>query len=215
MCWSARVSLITFVVALIGIIYLYRRNKPNDRWIAIFMLVVSLIQLAEYFMWKHPKCNQVNKLASMFALFILALEPAANMVGGLAMGKVANKAFLRVLILTYIIFIAYLYGQYVYGSNIKWCGLPVTSCVKAVPGISASSCHLHWNFLDGMPEVSGMIWICFLMLPLLTMLPRSQGLILFLSGTLTYVISRYHDSQVTSSMWCWYSIVIIYLKILM
>lgn len=59
MCWNKEVSLDTFVFAMIGVIYLYHRNYPNDIWVAIFVGVVAMIQLAEYFMWSDLDCGNI------------------------------------------------------------------------------------------------------------------------------------------------------------
>ena len=163
MCWNKEVSLLTFVLAIIGVAYLYRRNAENDRWIALFGGTVAMIQLTEYFMWSDQACGKINQLASMFALLILALEPFSNMIGGIYLSNSTNKSLLRIMLTSYIVFIFFVYVSTINNHEIEWCG--INNC-SVNP--SANKCNLQWNFLNTIDPKIGIVWILYLMLPLLT-----------------------------------------------
>src|SRR5271154_745689 len=208
MCWSSSVSLATFVLAILGVLYLFYRDAPNDRWMALFGGTVAMIQIAEYFMWLDQSCGTINNMASMFALLVVALEPLMGMIGGLNFSSQPNPNFLRIMLLSYIVFIAYVYFNHVHNQKIKWCG--INNCYID----PNDGCNLYWKFTENIPTKIAIIWILFLMLPLLTMTPRYQGIILFLTGLITLVLSRTVHNAAAGSLWCWYAISIIYIKIL-
>jgi hypothetical protein len=203
MCWNKEVSLFTFITAALGIIYLYKRNGPSDRQIALFGSVIAMIQLLEYFMWSDPDCGWVNNFASMFALLILALEPLSIMIGGIYLSDTPDKLVLKTMLLSYMIFISYIFFTNIHNKNIDFCG--VSEC--------SDFCHLKWNFLYAIPEKSRIIWTVFLMLPFLTITPRYQGIILFVSGIISYFMTSLNNTG--ASMWCWYANAMIYLQIIL
>ena len=41
MCWSFEVSVASYLVVLASTACMWRRNKPNDRWIALLVLLVG------------------------------------------------------------------------------------------------------------------------------------------------------------------------------
>jgi hypothetical protein len=218
MCWTKEVSMMTFILAIIGVIYLYKRNKENDRWVALFAGTVAMIQLAEYFMWSDQTTGQINKFASMFAMLILALEPMMGMLGGIYLSKQTNPNFLKIMLLSYVAFVFYIYFSFISNKKVNWYGLNNCNTVSTVSNKSAGNlwgkCHLRWFFLESIPMKLGIIWVLFLMLPLITMTPKYQGIILFMVGFFTLIMSKMYYNTAAGSLWCWYAISIIYIKIL-
>ncbi len=216
MCWSKRVSMITFIVAILGSIYLYKRNRPNDRWVAVFAATIGMIQLAEFFMWSDLGCGSVNKYASMFALFILALEPLMSMIGGLYFSDTSRKAILRIMLFIYVLFIVYVFFAYVYRKQITWCGTNTCGDISnEITGFfNPKACNLRWFFMDNFINIIGIIWTVFLLIPFLAMTPTIQGAILMSIGLITFVIAAYANTAAQGSLWCWFAIIIIFYKIL-
>ncbi|XWV25577.1 mg257 protein [Tupanvirus deep ocean] len=215
MCWNKEVSLTTFVMAMIGVAYLYYRNGPNDRWVAVFAAIVAMIQLAEFFMWSDLQCGVINKYASIFAIIVLALEPLTNMIGGIYFSNSPHKNILRYMLIAYIIFVGYTYFRYIHNNNVDWCG--TTVCSGQENGnvfFGKKMCNLQWYFMESIGGKTGIIWILFLMLPFLTMTPRFQGMLLFTLGFVSFAIASVANGAATGSLWCWFAIAVIYLKIL-
>ena len=213
MCFNKEISLATFIFAIVGIVYLYNRNAPNDRWIAVFAAVLAMIQLAEFLMWSDQSCGNLNKYASMFALFILALQPLSNMIGGIFFSNTPYKNILGYMLFAYLLFIGYVYFSFVSGKQIVFCGINNCAYVPQANN-SIKSCGLNWLFIKNMGRKTSIIWILFLMLPFLTMTPTFRGIILFALAVATYFASRMSHTNIMASMWCWFAIGLIYFQIL-
>lgn len=215
MCWNRQVSMATFIVAMVGAIYLYKRNGQNDRWIAVFAATIGMIQLAEFFMWSDQTCGSINKYASIFALLILAMEPMMAMLGGIFYSNTPNKPVLKVMLITYILFIATAYFTQIHNKPRTWCGTSL--CLEPNPTngfISDKACNLQWYFLNNIDTKVGILWVMFLVVPFLAMTPRYQGIILFALGLITFGIAKNANNAAQGSLWCWLSIGIILYKIL-
>ena len=223
MCWNKNVSIATFILAIIGVYYLYQRNGPNDRWVALFAGTVAMIQLAEYFMWTDQTCSNINKYASIFALLVLVLEPLTNMMGGIYFSNTPYKNILKYMLFAYIIFIAYTYFTEVYDKQINWCGTSLCNDIgtsglsptETNSIINTKACNLQWFFLNTMSPRTAIIWTLFLMLPFLTMTPMYQGIIILALGIITKTMASSSKGAATGSLWCWYAIGLILVKILM
>jgi hypothetical protein len=60
MCVSKEVSLGAFILCTIMCLYLFKRNKPNDRWVALFFIYIGCMQYLEYLMWSDQECSGKN-----------------------------------------------------------------------------------------------------------------------------------------------------------
>ncbi|XWV26917.1 hypothetical protein QJ857_gp0133 [Tupanvirus soda lake] len=215
MCWSKEVSLTTFVLAMIGVAYLYYRNSPNDRWVAVFAAIVAMIQLAEFFMWSDLQCGIINKYASIFAMIVLAFEPFVGMIGGIYFSDSPYKNILKYMLIAYVIFVGYTYFKYMHNNTVYWCGTSIcTGRQNSNDFFGNKICNLQWYFMESIGNKVGIIWILFLMLPFLTMTPKFQGILLFTLGFVSLAIANVSDNAATGSLWCWFAIAIIYFKIL-
>jgi hypothetical protein len=76
MCYSAEVSIGTFLFVAAVTAWLWQRNKGLDRPIGLILLVVSFMQLLEYILWMNLSCNWINKLVSRLIHIYLVLQPA-------------------------------------------------------------------------------------------------------------------------------------------
>ncbi|BCS82892.1 hypothetical protein QLL95_gp1231 [Cotonvirus japonicus] len=214
MCWSQEVSLITFVIIIGGCIYLYKRNRPNDRWIAIFAGIVAMIQLAEFFMWSDLNCGRINRYASIFALFILVLEPLTNIISGLLFSDNSNKILLKLLLVTYIFFVVVIFFKQ-QNQSIMWCGTSPCGSHSAIDGFFIKkSCNLKWIFMDSFGICTSIIWVLFLLVPFLAMKPKSQGIFFVIVGILTLIMAMSANNAARGSLWCWLAIFLIFFKIL-
>ena len=217
MCWNKKVSMATFVLAIIGVIYLYNRNNPNDRWVALFAATIAMIQLAEYFMWSDLACGSINKYASMFALLVLAMEPLMGMVGGIYFSNTKYKNILKYMLFAYLIFIGYSYFTLYYQKKIPWCGTSLCGeKSNQVSGfVNDKYCNLRWLFNEHIDSKTGIIWMLFLTIPFLTMTPMYQGIVIFALGFITRAMSSTSTYAAQGSLWCWLGISVIYFKIIM
>ena len=73
MCWSAEVSLNTFLFSLFGISFAYYNGIIN---VFSFLYLLSFIsmQLLEYFTWNHLNDIKINRLLSKIGLFLIFIQ---------------------------------------------------------------------------------------------------------------------------------------------
>jgi len=70
MCWSAEVSIISFVIGITSSLYLIWRNKGGDRLFGIFFGWTALMQLIEYFFWIDQNCGKLNIYSSRIGAYL-------------------------------------------------------------------------------------------------------------------------------------------------
>lgn len=75
MCYSATMSLGTFILVTSISTFLVYRNHGIDRPVGLMLTVIALMQLVEYILWKTPECNNVNNIATGFVGLLLFLQP--------------------------------------------------------------------------------------------------------------------------------------------
>jgi hypothetical protein len=207
MCWNKEISLATFIIAIIGCVFLYKRNGPNDRWIAIFGATIAMIQLAEFFMWIDPTCGKMNKYASIFALATLIMLPIMGMIGGIKFSD--SSQLLTYALMAYIVFLTFFLINY---QNNSFCG---SSPCQNNNFCSDKFCNLHWSFTENVTELTNIIWALFLMLPFVVMKPIHHAVVITSIGIMTLLISIVSNVSAYASPWCWLAIIIIYAKIFM
>lgn len=71
MCWSASVSLSTWIFG--NLAYLWGLSRGKD--LGLFYLWYTQMQLLEYFMWKDQACKGSNQLAAKLGYINILLQP--------------------------------------------------------------------------------------------------------------------------------------------
>lgn len=71
MCFNKEVSLLSFIVASAVVINLY---IEKEKFLATILLLISLIQLNEYFIWKYFKSKTYNYYFTLMIAFIITLQ---------------------------------------------------------------------------------------------------------------------------------------------
>ncbi len=180
MCYSARVSIGTFLFAAAVAAWVSKRQPA----LAVTFVAIALMQLVEYFIWMDQGCGVVNKLATA------ALKPTLNLQPLLiALGIWCNKA-------------GYapnaLYGVLVLALAVSW-AFAIRDAYKEYglctrPGQSG---RLAWHgvrWKDG--AATEALYYPIMAFLLLTMRPAIVTWPLFALYTLTYEMSA------TPSVWC-------------
>ena len=169
MCWSAEVSLNTFIFAIISFCIVVSFNRfPMIN--AFIVLSISLMQLYEYFVWKNIHNKKIIHHLSFFGPFVILLQVL-----------LINYAFLRDnernIAILLIIIIAIICMIYNYKNN------------KFDMEVGENK-HLIWYWAD-LPAIL-LIFICFFYLYPLT---TKQNIITFIYGLITLLISFYYYYQ--------------------
>ena len=81
MCYNKDISLVSYILGVGLSSYLFIIGDKYDKNFALFCFTFIQIQLAEYFMWMDQECNLINKMATICAYIILAIQPLSILIG--------------------------------------------------------------------------------------------------------------------------------------
>mgnify|MGYP001158639392 FL=1 len=204
MCYSVEASFGAFLFALILSYSLYKRNKGNDRSIAILMFGISIMQVAEFFMHLDPDCkSNMNKYSSMFGLAVLLMiQPLFSILSNInSQKKIFTKEIIFQLLL-WIIYVLYI-TKYYWPKSSEWCSKKDCS----------GDCKLTWNWWkhgsDNIPQLLYLTLI--LLIPIYVMYKNNINkalvwlIYLFLSVVLIY------NNKYFGTLWCFWGPLGVYL----
>ena len=174
MCINAEVSISAFIFCSITCIYLYMRNKMNDRWIAIFFGYIGIMQLFEYLMWIDQECSGLNQLATDLGFIHNILQPVLSLLVAYLMVKKLPK-WIYIPLFVYII---YSIPKIIKSKKKGQCSKPC----------SDKNIGLSWEYTN--TEQLNKVWLIFTIaacIPFLTM--KKNGSIYFTLLIGTYILS--------------------------
>jgi hypothetical protein len=181
MCWSAEVSLNTFIFAIISFCIVVSFNKLPI--ITVFIaLSISLIQLYEYFAWKNIHNKKIIHYLSWFGPLIILLQVL-----------LINYAYLRDneinIGIIMIIIIAIISMIYNYKNN------------KFDMEVGENK-HLIWYWVD-LPPILLILIFFFYLYPL----TAKQNILPFICVLIMLLISLYYyyKYKTWGTMWCYFS----------
>jgi hypothetical protein len=192
MCFSANVSLGTFITGIIFSILCFSLGTTEGKIIGLFFGFVIFMQLIEYLLWKHQYCDLINKKLTIAGMILNHLQPIVLFMSILLFNKNISPKNLRIMILVVLIYIIIIIN---YSLQFK-----KVCTLKS----KESNNHLvwKWNNMDN----AGMVYIIFLVsMIILTYLGMPSNKIIYsFIILLTFVISKiiYDKDQVTGAMWC-------------
>jgi len=181
MCWSANVSILTFIIGCVVSYTLIKRARPFDKTLAILIFTYSLVQFGEFLIWKSLESG--NKELNAFGTRLIYINLYAH---SLAIG----------------------YGIFIETGNIlpfKLGLLLFLYGVITMPSIKGSSVtdkgHLLWDFDNRFYVVVFLLamWSIYKY----TDLRYTKIAIIFYVST--YIISYSFRGKGSASYWCWIS----------
>ena len=189
MCWSARVSILSFLIGMTVSYTLIKRNKPYDKALAILISFYSFIQFCEFLMWKSlegekygfSSPEELNLFATKLTYFNL-YSHAFAMGYGIYL-ETGETLPMKLGLLIFLI------------------GLVTMPKIDKISRpTSKSKCHLVWNFDNRfyVPIYLLIIW------SLYTYTNIKYTGIAILFYIITYILS-YTQGEGSASYWCWIS----------
>lgn len=177
MCWSANGSLGAYALAM-GLAGISKYQAVVDPKMWIFMVILTHMQLVEYFLWKNLSVPKLNALWSAVGLALILAESAGSL------NLLSDKrplALYSVFALLYIL-VTRIDFTTVVGKN----------------------GHLKWNWLMSFKSPWMLGWLIALFVPLY-LTKRYIGLAY---GLFILLISMYFNNMygTTGSYWCWLSL---------
>jgi hypothetical protein len=183
MCWSAEVSLQSFLIGFTATIVAYQNGLSFP--MTLFCLTIVCMQLIEYVVWSNLTDSEVVFRASLAAAFLLFLQPIASLLT-LPMGQAVP------FVLVYVAFAAT-------GLLLKQ-DIPLRDQYTMYRGENG---HLVWNWLqrDWKTGLSLTVYFLFLLVPLLVQ--KHYELLFLALSTLGLSLYSFYRSNTWGSMWCW------------
>jgi hypothetical protein len=112
MCFSKEISIITYIIGIIGSILLYNKNNLRDNKIlSIFFIWVIQMQMIDFILWINQECNNTNKIITKLGIIINHCEPLILYLALIYYKKIS--IYVHMYILLYLI-ITILYTIYVF-----------------------------------------------------------------------------------------------------
>jgi hypothetical protein len=191
MCWNAEVSLNTFVFTCFTLAFVYynneytqyKLNEFKNKWLYIFLFLVFLIQLFEYFIWKNLK-NKYNPFFTKLLFVTIYLQPIASLM------LLSNLTIRNALLIPYAIV-----------------GIPYMINIIKTNTINStvSNGHLVWHnykFVYKGIKYNKLMYFIYAFFLLFSFFYESNWTYLIF-GFLTMSIFIYKEYSTSSSMWCW------------
>lgn len=175
MCWSASVSLNTFIFSLFGMLFALANGVISFEK-ALYILSFASMQLVEYFTWKNLNNKNAVRLLSQIGTLVIV----SQVVFLLNMNKkLQNKGlwYLGFACITLLMFST---------TKIDY------SMHKAPNG------HLAWNWLSSWPKWYLLFWVLCILLQM-----KSYDNFIFALITALVTFYTYSSSGTWGSMWCW------------
>jgi hypothetical protein len=192
MCFSADVSLGTFMSGIIFSVLCFSLGTAEGKIIGVFFGFVIFMQLIEYLLWKHQYCDQYNKNLTISGMILNHLQPVVLFLAVILFNKNIPSNNLKIMILAVIIY-AIAIIPYSLQFN-KFC----TQKGKE------SNNHLVWKWNN--MDHAGIVYIIFLVsMMIITFLGMpAHKVIHTLVVLLSFVISAviYGKQEVAGALWC-------------
>ena len=177
MCWSASVSLNTFLFSLFGSSFAYF-NGVISGFSFLYIFSFISIQLMEYYTWNNLHDKKANRFLSQIGLFLIFIQIP------LFIYSRENFPYKLLLFAAYLVFSTGILFYF----NIDF------SMNKAANG------HLAWNWLN-FPPIIYLIYVFFI-LGLCLYEKRYIAFILYFI-VICGIYYTYNESNTWGSLWCW------------
>tara|TARA_Y100000992_G_scaffold209931_2_gene144028 strand:- start:23206 stop:23874 length:669 start_codon:yes stop_codon:yes gene_type:complete len=203
MCFSAEASLTAYILSSIASLYLLINGDKYDKHIALFSLTFVQIQLAEFFMWIDQYCNKnINHYASIFAKYILILQPLSIILGAILFKSTNLPNYLLYLFL--LIFIICLIDYSIRIANNKR-----KLCSKTINRFG----HLEWDFIKY--KYSKLLYTIYFIFMILIwpFVKNIKGIFVLIFGIVSFVLNKFNFAQ-WESKWCFIAVLLPFLIII-
>lgn len=187
MCFSAEVSLLTYVIGILGSINLwYLQLYPE----AIFYSWVIQMQLIEFILWNNNACNSINQITTKTGIIINHLEPVILWLAIVYFSNSQLPKFVHQYMILFLL-ITIIYTISVFNDN----------CTSVT---NTSKPHLFWAWNNH--SYASYYYALFLLALLLLSIYGLQNngtthaLLVLLSFAVSHFI--YKGKQTIGAMWC-------------
>lgn len=193
MCWNETISLNTFLFSsfVLGLIIynnemtMYKMKEMN-KWLYIFLGLIIIVQLIEFFIWKNIQNKTYNGFFTTLLFAIFFLQPISTNM--LIQDKTIQTNMLTMYFIIFIPLAIYF----------------LSTTTKIYSSVSILG-HLKYNIPVSTQQkiILFLLWIFFFLFPLFY--EKYTSGFLFGLLTLTTMFIQYYNTETVPSMWCWIS----------
>lgn len=189
MCVNAKVSITSFIVAIVSslvlIFYGNKKYSKENLSTGIFFIYVGFMQLFEYFIWIDLDNKKgLNKFASILApLFIINQPTVLYLIKSIIFNK--NYIFLMIMNIIYFFVMMYQYSIYL-------------NTEKLITGVGEK--YLHWKWSKYLSVYCS--YGIFFIINILIYFNINYALLVLILGGITYIISHKITNIDYNSVWC-------------
>jgi hypothetical protein len=186
MCWNSQVSLLTFIIGIVVCYTLFKRNKPYDKVIGVFIVFYSFIQFCEFLMWKSLEGEKYG-FKSPEELNLFATKMAY-------VNLYAHSA-----VIGYMLYLETQNNMYLLGALPLVYGLlNFPKIDKISKPIEESKGHLYWNI-----DVNFYVVVALIIFYFFYSIPLTRPMSLYF--LVLYIISFTTSGKGSASNWCFIS----------
>lgn len=196
MCFSEKASIVTFIIGLVGSILCISLGGIDDKIIGYIFAFISSMQLIEFLIWRHQKCDDYNRFLSLCGMILNHLQP---IVLGIII-LILNKNFIRNKFLFYLSLLVYLIVIIPY--SIQFYMKPELQCT-----LKDKSTHLkwYWNSLKYGTLVYAIFLLTYCILCIVGFSNIKTGIFMAFFGVLSFLLSLYfYKSKYVGALWCYF-----------
>ena len=206
MCWSAEVSISAYILGSIASLYLLFKGDKYDKHIGLFSLTFIQMQLAEFLMWIDQNCNKnINHYASIFAEYILFLQPLSIILGAILFKttNIPNN-------LLYLFLLIFIVGLII--NSIKVFYNKKKLCSKSI-----NNGYLEWDNIKENNLIYYMFYFIFMFLIWL-FVKNAKGLLVFVFAVISLLFGLNNNYKFNfaqwESKWCFFGVLLPFLIII-
>ena len=137
MCFDANTSLLVFSVNVASAIYLFYQSikdkSKNSKFFSVFVILIGIMQLLEFFIWRNQNCDVTNHNLSLLILVILTLQSSVGLNYYNHLYESFNQRYVTMYSIVYGLCTIYVLKHI---NKIKQCSKP-----------TKESCRLRWDSL--------------------------------------------------------------------
>ena len=195
MCWNTDISINTFIFACMALIFIflasftkYRLEAFKNPLVYLFLFVVALVQLVEYFLWKNLNNKSMNKLFTQFLQIIIVIQVPILFL------MIENTNIKYWGLLFFILFIIF----------VKWLSMSNTYYSTYYRVSIGKNGHLSWDWINldnNISKILVFIWLGFYVFA--TLFIKNIELTIMLLLSLFITLFLYYKDKTFTSIWCW------------
>ena len=191
MCFSKKSSLLTFIIGVIGsLLLIFYGNKKyikENLVVGLYFIFISFIQFFDYLIWSDIDNKYgINNFSTLLSPLFIYTQPNFLYILCQSIYKKYN-IFYFLLNFIYFIYVIIKYIQFISKNNL------VTSKKYG---------HLYWKWKE---NFNHSFYLFVLIFNIFVYMPLFYGLIFFLLGIFTLLVSLKYFYNNTSELWCYFS----------